>query len=140
VATFRGAAPVYVERLPGGQWRYYIGLFRTYGDAEEAVKQLKEAGFRRPEPVRWQDGQYANLVDEATKNEGLFRIEIPGTGGELPDDVREIVARIAPTKEITRVGDTFYIGTFTNRLHADDVMQALSALSNLTPTVEELPE
>ncbi|MDR0953890.1 MAG: hypothetical protein LBM20_00705 [Rikenellaceae bacterium] len=140
VSIFRGAAPVYFQRLPDGQWRYFVGLFRTYGDAEEAVQQLKEAGFRRPEPVRWQEGQYTNLTAEAAENEGLFRIEIPGIGGELPDQVREIVARSAPTKEITRVGDTFYIGTFTNRLHADDVMQALSILSNLTPTVEELPE
>lgn len=123
VSTFRGAVPV-AYRREGAQWHYFIGLFRTYGEAADAVQQLKEAGFRRPEAVRWKDLEYTNLASEAAENEGLFRVRIQ-TAGELPDEIREVLTRYARTKEITRVGDVFYVGTFTDRLQVDEVIQAL---------------
>lgn len=139
VSVFRGATPIAYQRT-GSQWRYFAGLFRSYGDAAEAVQQLKNAGFRRPEAVRWRDLHYENLAAEAAKNEGLFRIEIGGTDGELPEEVREALARYARTKEITRVGETFYVGTFTDKLHVDDVAQALEKVGGLDFAVEELEE
>ncbi len=123
VSTFRGAAPV-AWRREGTQWRYFVGLFRAYGDALAGVEQLRGAGFRTPEAVRWVDGAYTALGKESAENQGLFRIEIP-TGGDLPDEVREALNRYAHGKEITRVGGTFYVGTFTDRIHLDEVLAAL---------------
>ncbi len=126
VSTFRGAAPV-AYRREGTQWRYFIGFFRSYGDALTGVEQLREVGFRSPEAVRWVDGVYTSLAEESAESQGLFRIEIP-TGGELPDEVREVLTRYARGKEITRVGGTFYVGTFTDRIQVDEVLAALNRI------------
>ena len=139
VSIFRGVAPLYYERV-GSQWRYYVGLFRSYGETQEAVRQLREAGFRRPEPVRWRDGKYENLAAEAAKSGGYYRIEIGGLSGELPVEARLQLSRYAKGKEITRVGDTYFVGTFTDRIQADEVLSVLSALGGFTPKLEEIAE
>jgi hypothetical protein len=140
VPMFRGAAPIRFERLDNGQWRYYIGLFRSYDEAAGAVDRLKEAGFRRPEPVRWLNGAYENLTEKATENEGLFRIRIENTTGELDPTVRTLLDRYARSKEITRTEKHFYVATFTNRLHTDDVMEALRKIDGIQAAVEEIDE
>ena len=140
ISVFRGAAPVYYERLRNGQWRYYIGLFRSYGDAADAVQELKDVGFRRPEAVRWKDGIFENLATQATQNAGLWRIVISTPDGELSGDAREQLDRYARSKEITRAAGKFYVGTFTNRLHVDDVLQALDKVEGIEAGVEEIGE
>ncbi|MCD8185208.1 MAG: SPOR domain-containing protein [Rikenellaceae bacterium] len=137
VSVFRGAVPIGYQRT-GGQWRYFAGLFRSYGDALEAVQQLKEAGFRRPEAVRWYDGNYENLAAKAAQNMGLWRIVIQETGTELAPEARFALNRYAASKEITRIGDLFYVGTFTDRLHVEEVWQALEKICGLEIRVEEM--
>ena len=139
VSVFRGAAPVYYQRV-GGQWRYYIGLFRSYGDALDATQELKDEGFRRPEPVRWVDGKYENLAAQSARNAGFWRVTIDVPQGELPEDVRFVLNRYARLKEVTRVGNMFYVGTFTDKLQVDEVMQALQKLTGISVDVEELEE
>ena len=134
VSIFRGAVPLSYRRA-GTQWRYFAGLFRSYGDVAEAVEQLEEAGFRRPEAVRWRDGVYTNLAEEAAEKGGLFRVEIR-TAGELPEDIRGVLARYARGKEITRIGDLFYAGTFTNSLQADEVVEELKRIGIEAERVE----
>ena len=140
VSVFRGAVPVYYERLSGSQWRYYVGLFRSYDDAATTVNKLKNAGFRRPEPVRWRNGKYENLVAETDKNEGLYRIRIETPGGELGENVRILLDRYARSKEITRAGSVFYVGTFTNKIHAGDVMEALRKMEGIQIEIENIEE
>ena len=139
VSVFRGAVPVYYQRV-GGQWRYYIGLFRSYGDALDAAQELKDEGFRRPEPVRWVDGKYENLAAQSTRNAGFWRIIINVSQGELPEDVRFVLNRYARSKEVTRVGNVFYVGTFTDKLQVDEVMQGLQKITGIGVDVEELEE
>ncbi len=136
-SVFRNAVPVAYERLPGGQWRYFVGLFRSYGEAVEAVETLKKAGFRRPEPVRWKDGKYENLAREAAANQGRYRLVLDGVG-ELSGYVREVIGRMAPNKEISRVGDTYYIGVFTDRLQAGELAEALSEPTGSAVRIEEM--
>ena len=140
VTVFRGASPVYSERLKNGQWRYYIGLFRSYGDAADAVQRLKDAGFRRPEAVRWKDGVYENLTAQTPQNTGLWRIVITPVDGDLSADARRQLGRYARGKEITRAGDKFYVGTFTDRRHVDDVMQALTPIDGIAAEADRLEE
>jgi hypothetical protein len=140
VSVFRGAAPVACERTANGQWRYFIGLLRSYGETEQAVAQLREAGFRRPEPVRWQDGVYENLAAQVAETDGFYRIRIESPTGELDPQARALLARYAPAKEITRAGGAIYIGTFTNRLHADDTAAALRKISDLPVETERIEE
>jgi hypothetical protein len=138
VSIFRGAAPV-GYRQTGSQWRYFVGLFRSYGEAQQAVRQLSDAGFRRPEPVRWRDGTYENLAAEAARSAGWYRIGIVAPDGELSGEVRSRLDRYAVGKEITRVGDTYFVGTFTDRIQTDEVLAVLEALG-LAPTLETVEE
>jgi hypothetical protein len=138
VSVFRGAAPLGYQQT-GSQWRYFTGLFRSYGEAQQAVRQLSEAGFRRPEPVRWRDGAYENLAAEAARSAGWYRIGIVAPDGELSGEVRSRLDRYAAGKEITRVGDTYFVGTFTDRIQADEVLAVLEALG-LSPTLETVEE
>ena len=140
VSVFRGAVPVAYERLRSGQWRYYVGLFRSYGDAVEAVDELKNAGFRRPEAVRWKDGVYENLSSQASQNAGFWRIAIETEDNYLPEEVRFQLSRYARNKEVTRVGNLFYVGTFTDKLHLEDVIQVLDKIPGIEVKVEELEE
>ena len=126
VSIFRGAAPLFYQRV-GTQWRYFAGLFRSYGDVAEAVERLKEAGFRRPEAVRWRDGVYTNLTAEMAEKEGMFRVGIR-TSDELSGDIRETLSRYARGKEIIRADGLFYVGTFTNLLQADEVVEELKRI------------
>ena len=139
VSVFRNVAPVYYERT-GGTWRYYVGLFRSYGDAVDAVQRLRDIGFRRPEAVRWHDGKYTNLATEATRSSGYYRIEIDGLTGELPENVRFLLNRYARGKEITRAGNTYFVGTFNDKIHADEVMSVLQNLDGLDLKLETLEE
>ena len=140
VGTFRGAVPLAYERVAGGARRYYVGLFRTYGDAAEAVQLLKEKGFRRPEPVRWNDGQYENLASLAARNKGLYRVEIEGIPEELPEEARYLIDRFARNKEITRIGGVFSVGVFSVRLHAEELAGALDGLEGVQVKITGLEE
>ena len=140
ISIFRGVAPLAYERQRSGQWRYYVGLFRSYGDAAEAVETLKNAGFRRPEAVCWRDGVYENLVSRQLA--GHWRIVVDAPDGVLPEEVRFCLNRYARNKEVTRAGNgnAFYVGTFTDQLHVEDVIQALGRLEGIRAHVEELED
>jgi len=131
VSVFRGAAPIAYQRA-GSQWRYFAGLFRSYGDALDAVQELKDAGFRRPEPVRWKENVYENLAAKSTQEAGLWRIAITVPQNELPEDVRFALNRYARSKEVTRAGDVFYVGTFTDKIHVEEVRNALEKIKGIT--------
>lgn len=139
-AVFKGATPLSCERLKNGQWRFFAGLFRCYGDAADAVQMLKNEGFRRPEPVVWEDGVYTNLADLASKNQGQFRVEIQGVRGELPDNIKYQIARYARNKEIIRVSDTYYVGVFTDKLQAGELVDVLKKMPGLGVSILNVEE
>ena len=44
--TFKGLSPISGERLPSGITKYYVGLFRRFADAEDALRKVHEYGFK----------------------------------------------------------------------------------------------
>jgi len=46
VNAFRGLTPLSGEKLPNGITKYYVGLFRYFSDAEDALRKVHQYGFK----------------------------------------------------------------------------------------------
>ncbi|MDR2937062.1 MAG: hypothetical protein LBU80_06975 [Rikenellaceae bacterium] len=136
--TFRKVSPVYSLRLPDRRLCYFIGLYRTYGDAVDAAAKLKEWEFRRPEPVIWKNGEFSNMADAADQAQGLFRVEFSNTTGELSAQVKEVTDRYARHREVVRTGTTYSVGIFENRLQAQELSDALGKVADISSRVVEM--
>jgi len=44
--AFRGLSPVSGEKLDSGATKYYVGLFWMYTDADDALRKVREYGFK----------------------------------------------------------------------------------------------
>ena len=123
-ATFRGAYPLFYLINDAGKWCYYTGGFATFDEAEAARKLLKEHGFIRPEIVVWTDGVYRNLAQDPDAGKTFFRIEITGTDA-LSDEVKRVIAETSGGAELSRAGQNFVVGTFSDRAVVDRVADAV---------------
>ena len=139
-AIFRGFNPVFVERLRTGQYRYYVGLYRTLGEAYESSLMLAREGFRRPEVVVWRDGEYENLAEAIAGNAGLFSVKIKGAGSEAERRIKYAVEKYGRGKDVVRAGDTYSVGIFANRLHAQELAGALSSSEGVEVSIEEIEQ
>ncbi len=136
--TFRKVSPIYSLRLPDRRLRYFIGLYRTYGDAVDAVAKLKEWGFRRPEAVMWKNGEFSNLAAATEEAQGLFRVEFSTATGDLPAQAKEVTDRYARHREVVRTGTTYSVGIFENRLQAQELANALGKVAGVSSQVVEI--
>ena len=46
VTAFKGLTPLSGEKLPNGVTKYYVGLFRRFADADDALRKVHEYGFK----------------------------------------------------------------------------------------------
>ena len=44
--TFKGLTPISGEKLENGVTKYYVGLFWRYSDADDALRKVREYGFK----------------------------------------------------------------------------------------------
>ncbi|MDR2848418.1 MAG: SPOR domain-containing protein [Bacteroidales bacterium] len=44
--AFKGLSPVSGEKLPSGVVKYYVGLFHTNAEAEKALREVKQYGYK----------------------------------------------------------------------------------------------
>ena len=149
VSIFKGVSPLCYDRTEEGRYRYCAGAFRELSEAEAAWAKLKEMGFRKPEIVVWRDGVFEMIGSgsgTSSKDGGpLYRIEISGQQENISDEIREIVSRQAPGKELTRVatgqGTFLYsVGRFDDRLSAESVCEAINAAAPGCAAVLEIAE
>lgn len=149
VSIFKGVSPLCYDRTEEGRYRYCAGAFRELSEAEAAWAKLKEMGFRKPEIVVWRDGVFEMIGSgsgTSSKDGGpLYRIEISGQQENISDEIREIVSRQAPGKELTRVatgqGTFLYsVGSFDDRLSAESVCEAINAAAPGCAAVLEIAE
>lgn len=125
VSLFRGASPLYVEKLEDGRFSYYVGGLQTRSEAESAVEIMKKRGFRNPQVVEWVDGIMTNLSEVGDGERVTYRISI--TKGALDDVVREVISTMADDCQISRLAeDSFLVSSFANRALAERVAQAIS--------------
>lgn len=131
MTLFKGVRPLYIFEEEDGRYSYYAGGFATRSEADEAQLFLKEKGFRRPEVCRWRDGEMINLSVAAESEDGE---EITPVGSRyivvmecdsISEDMRTVITTTAPEKRISRMGENFAVGTFTERSEADTLISTL---------------
>ena len=96
-----------------GRYCYYAGGYATAVEARLACELLLKRGFRRPEIVRWVDGEREDFPMDGS-DAGSFRVEISGANG-LSEPVRTAIREAAPDKELARVGTVYIVGSFSDR-------------------------
>ena len=147
--VFRGATPLYRERREDGRTYIYLGLYPTARSAQDDIALLRKAGFKQPTLVMWRDGirrdDFVDRHNATTKPKAaMFRVEITGAEGALPQDVVSLIREKAPRKEISKYsaadGSTvFTIGIFTKESEAKALATAISKSSpNLTATLAQV--
>lgn len=131
MTLFKGVQPLYIEEGEDS-YAYYAGGFATRSEADEAQLFLKEKGFRRPEVCRWRDGEMINLSVAAEQEDGT---EIAPVGSRyivvmecdsISEEMRTVITVAAPEKRISRIGEEFAVGTFTERSEADIFISTLT--------------
>lgn len=144
MTLFKGVQPLYITQNEEGNYCYYAGGFATRLEADEAQIFLKEKGFKRPEICCWHDGEMVNLStesDEETSSEVVTpagnRYIVMIECETLSDNIRETITGVAPDKMISRRGNKFAIGTFTERSEADMLLSTLmDRYPKITVTIE----
>ncbi len=140
VATFRGAYPLCYLIDSENKWCYYTGGFATLEEAEAAQALLKKRGFIRPEIIIWNDGEQRNISQEGEGPKVAYRIEIEGAES-LSEAVRQTIATEAKDYDLSRVGQMFVIGMFSERTLADKLAEMLEKTdSSLQIKVAEIAE
>jgi hypothetical protein len=104
----------------------------------EDIDYLKTLGFRRPEPVIWENGEFRNLAEDVGK---AYRVEFKCKDNLLNDKIKEQLNLLAQGKETSRVnaemGVTYIIGIFESRIEAMKLVEALNKLEEVTAKVSE---
>ncbi len=63
LSIFKGAEPLQLERTATGGYRYILGGFASYDNAQAALSQCKGAQFRNPVLVAWVDGKFTSVAN-----------------------------------------------------------------------------
>ena len=123
VSLFRGAAPLGWWQKDG-KYLYFAGGFKSKSEAEAAAAELKAKGFKSPVVVVWRDGVYRNLVTDPEADK--YRLDITGVQS-LTDAVKAAIAETAPDCEVSRAGDRFVVGMFSDKADAQRTADAVRA-------------
>ena len=122
-----------MERDDEGYYIYYAGGFATRLEADEAQLFLKEKGFKSPEICRWQDDTMENLTavaedDDSTDDAPLVGMHymIKIATDVLSEELNALLKTEAPNKRISKINNSFTVGTFDNRDEAELLMTLLS--------------
>jgi hypothetical protein len=128
---FRNVAPIGVERDANDDYRYFAGGFSNESSVRAAVENMRNIGFRKPQPVVWMDGVYVNLATYEDAPKRFFRVEISGID-ELSEKAKELIIKVTGSEEITRAGDVFVVGPL------DDALQTLRLRTSLAELDENI--
>lgn len=146
--VFRGATPLYREQREDGRTYIYLGMYPTARSAQEDIALLRKVGFKQPTLIMWRDGirrdDWVERNTSTTPKTAMYRIEVAGAEGALPEEVVALIKKMAPRKEISKYstsdGSTvFTVGIFTKKSEAQSLATAISkASSNLTATITQV--
>lgn len=131
VSVMRGAYPVGYLKGTDGRYSYYAGGYPTLNEAKEGLDALKKAGFRSPKIAVWDYSDY-RVLDESDLKKGtgtIYSVEITGISS-LPKSVRDIVSEEFSGTEISRSGDSFIIGPFTDKMEAEELLDMIRREGN----------
>lgn len=149
LTMFRETGPVQLSITSDKKYRYSIGGFHTYAEAEAGVAALKKAGFKVPTVVAWIDGASATIKEakaweeEAAQSGEKFKVIMTTESAESGETLRGVVEMHGKGKVVSRiVTDGIYTFTTTEFLSKEEAEVFAQILrdraSETTITVEEL--
>lgn len=137
MTLFKGVQPMSIARDSEGMYCYYAGGYAKESEAIEALQFLKDKGFKNPELCCWKDGVMSVVANNSSKTEkatdSKVRYMVIINAQNLDNAMRQLITRIAPGKMVSRSGNTYAIGMFTDYGEADNL---LTTLSEAYPTLE----
>ena len=110
-------------------YAYFVGGFRTAQEAKDGVAYLKKIGFKEPIIAVWVDGEYYPTIEDMSRSESQYNIEISGVE-TLTDDVKAKILAHKADCTISRIGSTFVVGSFEGKSVAEAVVADLRAMSS----------
>ena len=141
-SRFNGMQPVYCKRNPDNSVTYYAGGYRTIEDAENGLNVAKRLGFGSAVIAAWFDGEYGEGTEELERLAAKsFIVEIKGAD-ELPARVRDIIASVETSLNISRTGKgLFVVGNFTSIYEARKFAEDINSIyTSLTASVSEIDD
>ncbi len=146
--VFRGATPLYREQREDGRTYIYLGMYPTARSAEEDIALLRKAGFKQPTLVMWRDGirrdDWVERNTSTAPKTAMYRVEIAGIEGAMPESVMAIIKEKAPRKEISKYTSSegvviYTLGIFTKQSEAQAIATAITKASpSLTATFTQV--
>ena len=154
MSIFKGAQPMFISSNDEGRYLYFAGGYATLEEAELAQRFLKGNGFKNPEICVWEDGVMTNLsrekkseaVQKEDSKSGEETTTIVGrrcmvmiTTDTLGEELQAIIERVAPGKRVSRAGNKFVVGAFTERSEAEALLQAIKEFDgNIDVIINEI--
>lgn len=143
---FRGLRPVFENRTPTGKWLYTAGQFFNYAAAAEALTKVKRAGFPTAIIVAYNDGRSvtirnARLLEEKIQERVTFQVKIEGYPAGMPQPVLDIIRENTErdiAKKVLDGREIFFVGPFSNRQQAEQMVALLSGVGAEGLTIEEI--
>lgn len=143
---FKGLRPVFENRTPTGKWLYTAGQFFNYAAAAEALTKVKRAGFPTAIIVAYNDGKSvtirnARLLEEKIQERVTFQVKIAGYPAGMPQPVLDIIRENTErdiAKKVLDGREIFFVGPFSNRQQAEQIVTLLSGLGAEGLTIEEI--
>ncbi len=123
-SVFKNVTPLSVDKGPDGKYRYFAGGFPADTTINAVVEQMKQRGFKSPQPVAWMDGVYINLETGKGLGSGFYRVELSGVQ-ELTPEVREVIRTVTNGKTIVRGEGMFIVGPLDDGAEAARLRAAL---------------
>ncbi|HRX30630.1 MAG TPA: hypothetical protein P5349_01965 [Tenuifilaceae bacterium] len=156
---FKGFYPIAAENVGKKLIKYYIGIFYTLQEANQALNNVKTKGFKDAFVVAWYNGktispnraqslegeQPVKSISNPVNVEGVFSIQLGIFESPLPEDELKTVRTLVPEKDIIRKVDLrgFYIysvGNFNSFDEAERIKDNLIASGFVGAVVVNLNE
>ncbi len=139
----RGVGPVQVEITDEKKYRYLIGGYKTYKEAQQGVKELYKVGFRAPKVVGYLDGEITDVKKcQIAEKEGVstagagakFRVILTTTDANIGDMIRTTIDMNYSGKSVARATSNgeiiFTITEFDTKEEAEVFGEILKQKSN----------
>jgi len=143
-AAFKGIAPIFETITKSGKFNYTVGRFYSYKEVSDIIPQLKSMGFHNIVPVAYHKGENisiksARLLEESIAATNTYQVKLISYPDGIPQPVLEIIRKSTDKDIAMKIIDgknIYFVGPFTNKSAADQLVTALGEVAGDGVSVE----